>query len=136
MSVSEALRRPRNESEIEGAAPERLIVARFVALCPADDAESAAKSHSADRNKQLARRGYGAARMPAGSRLAALISFTRFRPDDLAREREWKGTRVRKYIVVCAGLPMRPGLLLRKRDYISGTYENIDTKHDVAYDKS
>lgn len=82
MSVSEALHRPRNESEIEGAAP--VCLWSFVrsprrALSLSDDAETSSRSHSTDRNKQFARRGYGVARMSAGSRLAliSLLDFAR-----------------------------------------------------------
>lgn len=80
MSVSEALRAGL-VMKVKSRAPRRSAwsFVRFVALCPADDAESSPRSHSADRNKQFARRGYWVTRMSAGSRLAliSLLDFAR-----------------------------------------------------------
>lgn len=80
MSVSEALRAGL-VMKVKSRAPRRSAwsFVRFVVLCPADDAESSSRSHSADRNKQFARRGYWVTRMSAGSRLAliSLLDFAR-----------------------------------------------------------
>lgn len=95
MSVSEALRAGL-VMKVKSRAPCRSTwsFVRFVALYPADDAETLPRSHSADRNKQFARRGYWVTRMSAGSRLAliSLLDFAR-----MTSLEKGKGTHMRTY---------------------------------------
>lgn len=109
MSVSEALRWPRNESEIEGAAPE--CAWSSFALCPADDddddadfAEESAGLPTGTNNSHKSRlRSCGLPEVGWRSYLVA-----RFRSGGLVREEEvGKGTIARRALFLGAQVTSR-----------------------------